>query len=349
MSFLSLSNSKTRRTAGIVGPYRYHNFGDDLIGIILAHFLFRAGFHQVAVHGMLECNAALVGAQVKKIREIVISEDLVVLGGGHILGDGSYEPGSFYQKLIAVSSVVRTILRRRTVIAGVGAGPLALRSSRLYASLACKLVSRIGVRDRESFDFVQQELLRHAGGKLVEGADVALLWPEVLMPPAREAMRGKVGIQLDPRILDWPPWISDLIRDFASSQSSLVYLSNLETPTQAEELLGLPGEHVRYERLEEFMGELRGCSLLLTSHLHLAIAAYAIGIPTVTLAINHKTPRFYEQIGHPERCVLLSEATPEKVRSLIEQAETASWSEFDQLRLCHLRQSAQRMLQQVLA
>jgi polysaccharide pyruvyl transferase WcaK-like protein len=339
-----------RGIAGIVGPYRYQNFGDDLIGLILARQLSRIGFEEVWMHDIAPANAGMVGAIVRPRSDVIWRPKLVVIGGGHILGDGSYLPGVYYQRLAFFAALTRWLIRRRTEICGVGAGPLALWRARLYAGFTCRLVKRVGVRDAESSRFVMGSL-KCAEAKVAEGADLALLWPKLLPTRIHEPEdRFAVGVQMDlPRSIE--------TKNLKVSHSALrplgdrvMYLSNGRRATRARSIFQLPGPESNYRSMPEFLQELTRCRILITSHLHLAIAAYAARIPSFTLAINSKTRRFYDQIGHPDRCLELSSSdSTEANRALMELVRRATydcgWSAHDERRLAELQQNAGRLLE----
>ena len=341
--------SPKRGIAGIIGPYRYQNFGDDLIGLVLARYLGWVGFKEVWMHQIAPANADMVGAVVRPRNQIIWRPNLVVIGGGHLLGDGSYRPGVYYQRLACFTAFARWLLRRHTQVCGVGAGPLALRRSRVYAGMTCRFVDRVGVRDEESLRFVTGPL-KCPDAKVIEGADLALLWPKWL--PARlhpPEDRIAVGVQIDlPKSVQTPA-IKIPHSVLSGLGDRVLYLSNGRRTTGAKAVLQAPGPEANYTLMPDFLPELTRCRVIVTTHLHLAIAAYAARIPCYTLAINSKTRRFYDQIEHPDRCVDIPGSATDISHALGDLLRRATydceWSAHDEARLAHLKAKAGLVLE----
>jgi hypothetical protein len=207
------------------------------------------------------------------------------------------------------------------------------------------------VRDPESLRFVTRSL-KCADSKVNEGADLALLWPKWLparVHPPEDRFAFGVQIGLPKSMQKLPIHVPhDVLRCLSDN---LLYLSNGRRSTGARGVLQLPGPDANYTLMTDFLRELTRCRVVVTTHLHLAIAAYAARIPCYTLAINPKTRRFYDQIGHPERCIDLPESGPEISRALANLLRQAhydcEWSDFDETRLAHLKYKAGQVLEQV--
>jgi polysaccharide pyruvyl transferase WcaK-like protein len=130
---------------------------------------------------------------------------------------------------------------------------------------------------------------------------------------------------------------------------SLLYLSNGRRSTGAKSVLQLPGPEANYTLMSDFLPELTRCRVVVTTHLHLAIAAYAARIPCYTLAINSKTRRFYHQIGHPDRCIDIPGSGTDISHALADLLRRApydcEWSAHDEARLAHLEAKAGQALE----
>lgn len=336
-----------KTSAGIIGPYRFRNFGDDLIGLIIAHHLKSIGYKRVLMHGILPKNALLAKAEVENPLKIALNTDLTVFGGGHVLGDGSFSPNNYYQKLLAKYIFIRKVLFKKSVICGVGAGPLQLSSSYFYARIASSLSTRIGVRDKDSFEFVINAL-KQSPQKISEGSDLALLWPSIWPNLLNNRPRPRIGVQLDPSLSsDIPIEIVEILKNFLKNKE-ILYLSNGIYKTKAEGIINIKSQHTGYSDMEQFMNELSSCSLIITTHLHIAIAAYAARIPTITIAINEKTLRFYQQINHPYRCFLIKNLSNSDAKEIKHRLEHSVWNSSDDAQLRKLNESARKMLQNTL-
>jgi polysaccharide pyruvyl transferase WcaK-like protein len=330
--------------AGIIGPYRFHNFGDDLIGLIMAARLRRHGFGQVWMHGLRPEEAKAQNVVLATPRQITRQADLVVLGGGGILGDAGSHPTTYYQKLFAKTAAWRALTGRRTQINGVGAGPLVQFKGRLLSRAACALVERVGIRDQASYDFVTSELCCKPA-KVRQGADIALLWPREF-PVETAPVRTRIGVQFDLGRNTGLRQREPLLEFVRRHREEVVMVSNGDYPTAVSKEFPFELPHLKYARLAPFLAGLNELRVLITSHLHLAIAAYAAGIPTVTCAVNEKTRRFYQQIGHPERCLPISTGDDE-LTALLRTAPDLCWTPEDSARrdaLCAQAESLAEML-----
>lgn len=338
------------KLALIVGPYRVHNFGDDLIGAVIAKRLQTQGY-RVSIPRLSAQNSHWLGTQYSETYDgLFESADLVVVGGGGIMSDmAGAKPGASYLEIVSKAIVQGAMTDQPLVVTGVGAGPWLRDKSRRLALEISGRAQFVGVRDRES-----QEHLSRLGveeDKIVAGADLALLTSDHLRFRRRRSRARKVGLQFDiaqfedmrenPHLAT----IEAAVAQFANSRArNIVLVSNGRHRSQLAD--AAPDcELLRYATLKEFLPRLADLNVLMTSHLHLAITAYSQRIPSFSLYVREKTRRFYDQIGHPERAVDLRTATTDDVRRLIAAMESARWSPFDEQRLRHLKEQSYRLLQ----
>lgn len=339
------------RSVGILGPYTSHNFGDDLIGAVLARHCLGSGFSTVLVPGLGAGNCFDLGAaRDPSTWSALRGADALIVGGGGILGNSGRVPSNTYLRLAAVTSATARIRGKPMCINGVGAGPLARDSSRRFCRFACRHAHFVGVRDQESFRFLQQEIGVPAG-KITLGADIALLWPDYI--PAQAVSSRRLGIQFDVSRYDTAQAnalrsrLEQAIAAFAAEhQAEVALVSNGMGDT------GIAGQirpllpSLRYTRLIPFLSHLGGLRAIVTSHLHLAIAAYASRIPPFSIYVREKTKRFFSQIGRDDRAVDISTATPDQVQSILDDALAAEWTDDDEAQLQSLRSAAKRLLSQ---
>jgi len=141
------------------------------------------------------------------------------------------------------------------------------------------------------------------------------------------------------------PSIEKLMLDRAATNAAdILFLSNSRHPTAISRRLRVPATVLTYTVLPDYLKHLQECRVVITTHLHLAVAAYAAKIPCFSLYVMEKTKRFYEQIGHPERAIDLALATPDAIQALWRQADGACWTQFDEQRLCELQCKAKSLL-----
>jgi len=342
-------NGGTQRSALIVGPYRVHNFGDDLIGAVIAKHLQKNGY-RVSIPKLSAENANWLGVRHAETYDgLFETADLVVVGGGGIMSDtAGAKPGASYLEIISRAAVQGVLNSQPLVVTGVGAGPWLRDKSRLLALEVAGIAKRVGVRDRESYDHLRA--LGVEEDKIVAGADLALLTSDLLRFGRRRALGRKVGLQFDiAHFADMQEnphlgAIEAAVTGFANDNSrSVVLVSNGRHRSQLADVAP-DCELLRYTTLREFLPRLAGLDVLMTSHLHLAITAYSQRIPSFSLYVREKTRRFYDQIGHPERAVDLRIATPDDVRRLIASVETARWTPSDEARLRQLKTQSRELL-----
>jgi polysaccharide pyruvyl transferase WcaK-like protein len=333
----------------IVGPYIVHNFGDDLIGAVLAKYLGTEHGLRSAIPGLSRPNADWLGCEWSDSAvKAVMAARGVVVGGGGILGDSGKSPGSNYLWRGVRAATLARLRGKPVVVTGVGAGPLQLAASRRLCRLLCRLATHVGVRDRESLEFLQGTI-GVPGTKLTLGADAALLWPELL--GVVPVPNGLVGVQCD-------------AAGFASAQSrervQQVYrrLADWTRAHRAESVLVSNGRNdtslarwtpgilhtLRYERLADFLPHLAGLRSIITTHLHLSIAAYTARVPCFTIFVREKTVRFYRQIGRPERAVSIETASVADIERLLDAAQAATWTAEDEERRTVLCSEARKLM-----
>lgn len=337
----------TRKQALIVGPYRAHNFGDDLVGGILAKHLQQRGY-KVTVPRLGRANSTWLGTRhAENYDGAFESADTIVVGGGGIMSDTSgAHPGASYLDIVARAGMKGLLAGKPLYVTSVGAGPWTLERSRMLAFGVSLVANRVGVREQESYDHLRN--LGVAEEKLVLGADLALLTPELL--PFRPAQGGKFGLQFDVNafrdVAHNPalPAIVETVGTYAQTHASdVVLLRNGKTASEIAEAAP-EAERLSYTTLETFLPRLAGLRSLFTSHLHLAITSYSQRIPTYSIYVREKTRRFYEQIGHPERALDLRHATAEDAKRFLAQAESATWSDEDETTLLQLKNEARTLI-----
>ncbi|WP_145111959.1 polysaccharide pyruvyl transferase family protein [Cereibacter sediminicola] len=336
-----------KKTAVVVGPYRVHNFGDDLVGAIIAKRLQQVGY-DVVIPKLGQSNANWIGTEFAESYDGIFDKaDTIVVGGGGIMSDTSgAKPGASYLDIVARAAIAGKTQGKRMFVTSVGAGPWKLPRSKMLAFGISMMADKIGVRDQESFDHLASIGIR--GPKVVLGADCALLSKDYL--PFEPVSSGKIGIQLNTG--QFPeaeantafPAIKDAIDAYVSANSSnVVLLSNGHRKSPLASVAPTC-ETLEYGNLDTYLARLSGLRSVLTSHLHIAITAYSQRIPTFSLYVREKTKRFYDQIGRPERAIDITKASVDDLQKFLDAAECAEWSEKDEETLTRLQRQARSLL-----
>ncbi len=338
------------RQALIVGPYRAKNFGDDLVGAILAKHLQQQGY-DVCIPRLSEANSAWLGTRYSEdYAGLFETADLVVVGGGGIMSDtAGVKPGASYLQIVADAEATGALKNTPVVVTSVGAGPWLRERSRNLARTVSERATVLGVREQESYNHLRD--LGVAEDKLVLGADVALLTPEYL--DFSTSRSRKLGLQFDVSAFEdvqdnpeLPAIVNTLGRYARKRRRDVILIRNGRA--KSEIASAAPGaELLSYTTLQDFLPRLAGMRALFTSHLHLAITSYSQRIPTYSLYVREKTRRFYEQIGHPERALDLKTASVDDLKRFLASAAKAAWTDADEARLRKLKGEAQSLVELV--
>jgi polysaccharide pyruvyl transferase WcaK-like protein len=329
----------------IIGPYAIHNFGDDLIGMVIAARLNRSGARST-IPGLSLANSRWICSTPSfKQKGAIKRASHVLIGGGHIFGEGGpKEPSRYLASAYAAVQLAQKDGKSITVT-GIGAGPISSKNNIKLIKRISDSATAIGVRDSESNQFLSEEV-GIDDSKITVGADVALRWPEEL---GVSILRNNlIGIQFDPRPYLGIATAEQYERQIGSflegNVGEIVFISNSSRPTQIFQTLDILAPTLNYYKLPLFLRHLGGLRAIFTSHLHLAIAAYANRIPCFSLYCKSKTKRFYDQIGRSDRAISVHSASTEDVSRLLQEAKDSSWTSFDEERLRSLKLESGRLL-----
>lgn len=245
------------------------------------------------------------------------------------------------------SAILAKVLLKKVIITGIGAGPLSTKKSKKLTKLICRLSKVIGVRDIESEIFLKSLNINES--KIIRGADIALLWPAYLK--IEDRVRKNIGIQFDPQ--NYSEYtenpvahnIKERISQLAKSNNTTLLINgNYDSFLHNE---NKSATQLKYKSMKEFLAGLSGLKVIVTTHLHIAIAAYALRIPCFSIYVREKTKRFYNQIGHPERAIDMKTATIADINKLCESITNVSWTIFDEKKLTQLKKEAKSILKLV--
>jgi len=336
------------KKASIIGPYRYHNFGDDLIGAIIAKYL-QSKNYSTTIPLLSKENSELLGLEIQNCRKKAIKDsNLVVIGGGGILGDSGIRPDDHYRIIGLKAALYARLLGKKVITTAVGAGPLEYYKSRVLTRFLAYLSGKVGVRDLESNQFLANMGINK--NKLIQGADIALLCEDYFSIKKTESK--KIGIQFDIDHFNDIRENSDLdnlkkviVEYVERNKSNTILISNGSNKSQLLEEMNFTCDTLCYNNLHTFLDSLSRLRAIFTSHLHLAIAAYSLKIPCFSIYVREKTKRFYNQIGRPERAVDIKTATVNDFGRLISEAEKATWTDEDEERLISLKIESNKLLE----
>lgn len=342
-----METNERKKRAVIIGPYLIHNFGDDLIGLILAQHL-QHNNYSVTIPGLSATNARWLGLEFStSTRSALRGADLIVNGGGGTLGETGIRPSEGHRKRMLKAALYGGLQRKSIVTTAVGAGPLTRRRGVFITRAICALSSAVGVRDDESHATL--EAIGVPSHKITTGADVALLTDHLPFPKRHSA--DKLGIQFD-----IAPYVTEanngneheiqkeLARYVDAHDDNVKLLRNSDHPPDLLQYTNKNIPTLQYTYMPDFLCGLVQLRCVITSHLHIAIAAYANRIPCFSLYVREKTERFYRQIERPERAMPLSGAQKDDLMSFLSEAEKAEWQPKDEEKLKELKKYSKDLL-----
>lgn len=333
----------------IIGPYLIHNFGDDLIGATFVKFLKSRYSLNIQVPYLSESNCQDLGIHyTTSAIKLLFESDALLIGGGGFLGDSGWYPSNEYLNRAVMAALIAKFRGIPVLVNGVGAGPLQLRSSRVLCKVLSHLSCHIGVRDPLSATFLEEELSIDTS-HITAGADIALAWPDYLDVRGQRD-QGKYGVQFDvlPYLAPQSELAENMIRSVVNFVSEhrdrVVLISNTMHSPSLLQWLNFEVEVLTYSNLSDFLGALSGLKAIFTSHLHLAIAAFAVGVPCFSAYVLDKTHRFYSQIGRLERAIDVRSATEHEVLNLLAMMVDCTWEEKDRETLSKLKLEVDMLL-----
>ena len=341
------------RSIVIIGPYLIHNFGDDLIGAIIAKFYLQNNC-SVYIPNLGKSNCEWLGiTHYSTIKKLLKSHkiDGVIIGGGGILGNSGNKSHNLYFLRSFKAALYSFYKKIPCVILGVGAGPINTKMGSILVKYTSKATKQIYVRDIESFTFLHEKLHINSN-KINIGADLALLWPEYINMMSKPTLDKKyIGIQFDPQLLmkkmdpkKYNLFIKQLINFITVNKENIVFLSNNKNNSYITELIPGPIKILNYKNLIDFLPIFSILNCLISTHLHMAIAAYAAKVPTYSFYVNEKTLRFYKQIGHTDRCVPFEHVDENTIGSFGINVENSDWNSNDEIILQSLKEKANSSL-----
>jgi polysaccharide pyruvyl transferase WcaK-like protein len=292
-------------TVGLFGYYGRHNFGDDLMAALFARATRGCGAECLVFGGATIAGRPYGAQTTNNIDELVERSDLVVYGGGGaLLPQSKDQPFSRLIGELVDACKFRSIPLACMSIGGAG---LPLRDvtpparRRLVESAAA-----VTVRDSN-----EALLLRDAGVRAEFFEDV--VWTTAAaFPRLRRSRPGSSAVRIAVNLYPNDALRRQLDATFAAlgSHAGEVQWRFVEShtfPAEYRQAYGptLPSERfesVQFEGVEEGLEFLLGCDLVITSRLHIGVAAMSFGIPCVALAPEPKTKNCFAHLGLLANC-----------------------------------------------
>lgn len=302
----------------LLGAYGQRNIGDDAL---LTAFVHRLGAHRIAVnsatpdetaaeHGVAAVRTYRGRPRLTRLRA-VLGADVIVFGGGSLLKDiegGAVRRAAYQVRLLSILAAAR-VAGIRTVMHGIGVGPLDSRLSRAASRLACRLANTITVRDADSADTLAAIGVARAVPVVPDPvfdlplpatapatAPYAVVVPRYSLSPAALANLAAVcdrlaaaglNVAVVPFQTGWQAAFDDLAASRAVADAATRESVSVVVPHSVEEAMRLVG----------------GAAVVVSSRLHGLILATAAGVPSVAVAYDPKMDGFMRGIGRGDATV----------------------------------------------
>lgn len=291
-------------TVGLFGFYGHGNVGDDLMALLFSLKLRDLGHRTVLVNARPGLAAECETKTLPDIDSFVRESDVIIYGGGGILGPHTMEAGSHYSRY-------RISLLEMLEKAKLWSKPMAAYSIGGIGSHHGSLPGPVQqLIEPQTLDSIT---LRLEGDKVLfqEWEHPPAAFPDVVLQTSdlipsstgadvRAGKGYRIGINTGVRPVD-----KRLVRIVRILQKTVPGLEvrffdtfTEDSPVRTRETRS-PNEmeNVRYGSLEAYIGELQQLDMLFTHKLHVGVAAMSYGIPVVSWAGAAKTHRFLKEAG----------------------------------------------------
>lgn len=221
-----------------------------------------------------------------------------------------------FTKYSMIARIAKT-LRIPYTILGVGLGPVSTSVGRNAIRYLLKGARRVCLRDKESVSYAREIC---PDVEIFESADMVLSKCEKTKSNYPRELKN-VGIHLGTRVEQLVSMsllakeIEKLIMEegvcvkFITDSPPLMNIATdpAMNPARINNLLDHNLEIVQYQGVDEFLNTLKQFDVLVTTKLHSGIAAYTLGVFSISIAAHIKTVRFYRQADLEDYCLQLSE------------------------------------------
>ncbi len=323
------------------GSYFGYNFGDTLLCALFTRWMQQASGESVNLPRANKTNQLAIHAESRGMTPFLSTKGVLFCGGGYF-----GEPKSGLQKW-AVRNYIRHIflaevamlMGKPIAIMGAGVGPISavwLRKKIIRLFNAAQIVV---VRDNESAEYLKKHGFT---GQLQVASDAAIslkasMFPKQAVSDAKEILKPagakkKVFIHLQNITAKQDAAVFETIASFLNKHAETV-MPVIITDSKPRKFGLLPQQitarnaaaQFKQSIVWEYNGEpwtmcalINEADLVITNKLHVGIVGTALHKFAISLPHHQKTPRFYNQMALGDRCIMVEEGAPAKVRKLLE-------------------------------
>lgn len=301
------------------GCYDNQNFGDVLMADMLSQYLREQCSAEVFCPGMKpEVATALNCTTTTAIAGPTFCKAGVFGGGGYLHGSTIRHAKRLMR--YAASTTALRLMRKPYVISGVGVGPNVSGLSKHFIRSICAGARRISVREQQSYDILSK--IGVDQGKMEVAADMVMSLKKEDIPSTAFVEAEKVLANINNGSANQRKLCIHLSAKADRDDHLIKILTNIQKGLKKSNDIQIYWlqDHgnftARYQNLAD--EHLKNCLVLpplthwpllavlsemncvLTTKLHISIAAWAMHIPVLGYSNHQKTSRFFAQIGRSE-------------------------------------------------
>ncbi|MDB4345885.1 polysaccharide pyruvyl transferase family protein [bacterium] len=318
------------------GAYAGDNFGDTLLLCLMCHEVQRRGYGVYVSNSCPKSMKYLAGNTNVSLLESTKQLDkavALIYGGGGYFGEQPVGRLKWNLRFIQTHLPVgfRMVSAGKPVgVCGIDVGPLCFWPARILARRLFSKVRFLGVRNRESAEYVSKLGVRDE--LCHETADLALMLREPLIdeinqiehyrtPRRRILVHPSFDVDESPEMLS----IAQIIREssLGNEHVDVCLMADRDGDTVHRRMLRW-AKQLEIDELNIFpyKGPWETCALIrdsdavITNKLHTAIVASAYGRRVISLAKHPKNIRYFKQLKREELCIPLSDFDAAKFRDL---------------------------------
>lgn len=321
------------------------NFGDYLFADIFWRRLLKC--NKTGENLFFECPKFGIGSFFRKelgythkqtIRDVLNSDMLVYFSGGYF-GQRTTSIKECIKRFIRYMPIgMFFVLRKKPImVLGVGGGPITNKLLRKVICLVIDHATAITVRDEETANYYKSYGVK----KVINvTSDTAQVITTDLLPPLDEVVKNNIKEIFRDKKIIFLHALGSNNREKMFSEKIIRPLNNfLAKHNDYGIIIGYDGIHsksiedlnikeklvcestycYKYEHPWQLCSLLNEVDLIITAKLHVGIVGATLSKSVISFPVHsEKTKRYYKQIGEPERCIPLQDATPQIVENMLE-------------------------------
>lgn len=291
------------------GSYNHGNFGDDIMALTFAYHLQKLGATPTVYRLDYELASQYRVSTCLSLDQLLDGAAFAVMGGGGMLTSecllrllARRNARSFE---IGFRNLHRAAQQHKCAVYPISIGGDGRRSPEgmpywrrcFFSSAECRAAT---VRLRTDL-----ALMRSLGKEAIHYPDVVLASPSVLSVPPRAShdISYRIGVNLHASISARP--VSLLLELAEAHRDTTLVFLNSHLPSAHQSYEAMPSSTHNcitahdYEDPVELLSVIRTLDLVVSSKLHIGVAALGLGVPFLSMSGKAKTRQFLSELGVP--------------------------------------------------